>query len=531
MAEQIKKALTSVKEYWAQLAPARKKLSAIIAGVVLAFAVGVTAFLNFSGSSYVLLYENMANAESVEVYNALQGLSIPARMANGEVEVPRESKEFAKAQLAMQNIPKTTLSYDIFNGSGGLTTTDFEKRQLLVQQLQNRLQDTIRQYEGIKNAYVTLSIAQESNRVWETSTPRSTGSVSVVLEPGYTLSRDQVSGIKFLVASSVGSTMTAGDVKVIDAATSISLKSREDSDMSTADVGLERLGFEDRIESRLVEKALNVLTIAYAPEDIRVSATVALDYNKMLTESKQYSPAPDSKNNSGVLSHENESHVSDGTGIAGGVPGEENNTDTPVYVDQNKDGTIDYINSTSSRDYAVSYITQQIEKDQAELISASLAITIKGEIDDVTRSSIIENVSKATNIQEANISVQNFLVDNGHVATDAKPATSWLNDPMMIIIIAALGALLLIILIVIIILSGRRKKKRKKEAESGNNPSAEPIGLDLQRDLEARKRMLMEGAELSKQENAITDEMKNFARENPEITANILRTWLKEDED
>lgn len=52
-AEQIKKALTSIKEYWVQLAPGRKKLSAIIAGVVLAFAVGITAFLNFSGSSYV----------------------------------------------------------------------------------------------------------------------------------------------------------------------------------------------------------------------------------------------------------------------------------------------------------------------------------------------------------------------------------------------------------------------------------------------------------------------------------------------
>lgn len=531
MAEQIKRAFASVKEYWVQLAPARKKLFAIIAGVLLALAVGITVFLNFNSGSYVRLYENMANAESSEVYNALLGLNIPARMANGEVEVPRESKEYAKAQLAMQNIPKTTLSYDIFNGAGGLTTTDFEKRQLLVQQLQNRLQDTIRQYEGIKNAYVTLSIAQESNRVWETTTSRSTGSVSVILQPGYSLSRDQVSGIKYLVASSVGSTMTVGDVKVIDAATSISLKSREDADMSSADIGLERLGFEERIESRLVEKALNVLTIAYAPEDIRVSATVALDYNKMLTESKQYSPSSDSRNNSGVLSHEDQSHVSDGSRITGGVVGEENNTDTPVYVDQNNDGAIDYINSTSSRDYAVSYITQQIEKDQAELISASLAITIKGEVDDLTRSSIIENVSKATNIQEANISVQNFVVDAGHVTTEARPAPGLFDDPLIVMIIAAAGLLLLIILIVIIIFSRRGKKKRKKGADGSDKTTPEPIGLDLQRDLEARKRMLLEGAELSKQENAITDEMKNFARDNPEITANILRTWLKEDDD
>ena len=530
MAEQIKRAFASVKEYWAQLAPARKKLVAVIGGVLLALAVGITVFLNFSNGGYVRLYENMASAESAEVYNALLDLDIPARMSGGEVEVPKKSKEHAMAQLAMQNIPKTTLTYDIFNGSGGLTTTDFEKRQLLVQQLQNRLQDTIAQYEGIKKAVVTLNIAQESNRVWETATPRSTGSVSVVLEPGRTLSRDQVSGIKYLVASSVGSTMTVSDVKVIDTATQLSLKSREDTDMSNADIALERLGFEDRIESRLVEKALNVLTIAYAPEDIRVSATVDLDYNKMKTESKQYAASPDSRNNSGVLSHEDQSHVSDGARIAGGVPGEEDNTDTPVYVDQDNDGTIDYINSTASRDYEVSYILQQIDKDQAELISASLAITIKGELDELTRSSIIENVSKATNIQEANISVQNFVVNDGHIATDAQPAPGLLDDPLIVAILAAFLLLLFVILIVIVLLV-RRRRKRKKLLEQARSATVDPASLDLQRDLEARKRMLLEGAELSKQENAITDEMKTFARENPEITANILRTWLKEDDD
>lgn len=529
MVEQIKKSLSSVKEYWAQLAPARKKLIAIISGSVLAFALGTTAFLNFNGNSYVLLYDNMDRAESAEVYNALQGLNIPARMSNGEVEIPRENKEFAKAQLAIQNIPKTTLSYDIFSGNGGLTTTDFEKRQLLVQQLQNRLQDTIRQYEGIENAFVTLSIAQESNRVWETSNPRSTGSVSVVLQPGYTLSRDQVSGIKYLVASSVGSTMTVNDVKVIDAATSISLKSREDSDMSGSDIGIERLGFEERIESRITEKALNILTIAYSPEDIRVSATVVLDYNKMLTESKNYTPSTDSKNNSGVLSHEDQAYVTDGSDIVGGVVGEEKNTDTPVYVNQDGDDKIDYINHTSSRDYAISYITQQIEKDQAELISASLAITIKGELDELTRSSIIENVSKATNIPETNISVQNFVVENDHISTEAQPSSGLFDDPLIVMIIAALGLLLFIILIVVIIIISRKKKKKKNAGDMQEETI--PTNEDYKHDLDERKRMLMEGAERSKQENAITDEIKSFARDNPEITANILRTWLKEDDD
>lgn len=534
MLEQIKKAFNTIKEYWAKLEPARKRLFAIIAGVVLALAVGITVYLNVNNAGYVTLYQNMEPAESLQAYNALIDMGVAARMDNNVVQVPNEQSDWAKSQLAMQNIPKTTLTYDIFNGSGGLTTTDFEKRQLLVHELQDRLQNTIRQYEGIKNAYVTLSIAQESNRVWETTAPRSTGSVSVVLETGKTLSRDQVSGIKFLVASSVGSTMDVSDVKVIDAATSISLKSREDDDPNALGMSLDRLGFEEQIEKRLVEKAQNILTLVYPEEDIRVSATVVLDYNKMLTESKNYNPLDGTA--AGVLEHSEDSYVSDGSGIVGGIVGEENNTDTPVYVDRDGNGTVDHINNSRERDYAVSYIMQQIEKDQAELTSASIAVAINGDIDELTRASIIESISRATNISEARISVQNFIINEPDEPVVADPEES---NSLFIIILAAVLALLLLIIIIILVLSSRKRKKKKAQIEADRRAAARAAGLpegvdinseDFLAQLEARRRTIKEGAERSKQENAITDDVREFAMENPEITANILRSWLKEED-
>ena len=531
MLEQIKKAFASIKEFWNNLAPARRKLIVIIGGIILAGAVGLTIFLNVNSDKYIPLYENLDYSESGQVYTALTDLGIPTRMNSGVVEVRQQDAEYARAQLAMQNIPQTTLPYDIFNGGGGLTTTDFEKRQLLVQQLQNRLQDTIRQYDGIKNAFVTLSIAQENNRVWETAPNRSTGSVSVVLEDGYTLSRDQVSGIKFLISSSVGGGMTPSDVKVIDAATSLSLKSREDDDMSGSEIGLERLGFEERIEQRLVEKALHSLSLFYDQEDIRISATVVIDYNKMLTESKEYKPSQDSRNNSGVLSYEEDAYVSDGQSIVGGVVGEENNTDTPVYVDDNGDGRIDYINNARSREYAVSYITQQIEKDQAELVSASIAVTIKGDLDELSRASIIETVSKATNIGESKISVQNFMIEEEEEPmSDIVPAQAK-TDPIILIIAAAASLLVLIIILIIVILIRRKRKKKKEAAQTAAQAEAMAAAQAAAEDAEARRRAIIESAERSKQDNIITNEIRDFARDNPEITANILRVWLREDEE
>lgn len=527
--EQIKKAFAAIKQFWNDLAPARRKLIITVCGVIVALAVVLTLYLNLSSAGYVVLYQNMEATESREVYEALTDMGLPARMSGGEVQVRRGDAEYAKAQLAIQNIPKTTLPYDIFDGAGGLTTTDFQMQQLQVQQLQNRLQDTIRQFDGISNAYVTLSIARQSNRVWESGDNRSTASVSVVLDGNVTLTRDQVSGIKYLVARSVGNGMQPADVAVIDAATSINLRSREDGDAGGIDAGLDRLGFEEMVEQRLVEKALNVLTLAYDPADIRVSATVVIDYNKMVTESKRYVSADSTSGNTGVLEHSVDQYVSDGAGLASGLVGEENNTDTPVYVDQDGDGQMDYIDNYRERDYAVGYILQQIEKDAAQLTSASLAITLRGEMDELTRSSIIENIARATNITEDRISVQNFMVADGTVSTqvpDVEPGIS----PTVLLILG--GALLLLILILVLVMSllGRKKKAKRTRQEPVREEGDSEAKMQMERELETRKRALQDSVNRLNLDNAVTADLKNFVHDNPAISASILRTWLTEED-
>lgn len=107
------------------------------------------------------------------------------------------------------------------------------------------------------------------------------------MQPGYTLGPDEVSGIKHLVASSVGTTMGINDVKVIDAATMMSMKGREDVELNPDGVQseIERLNLTATVEQKLVDKASNILSMYILPENFRVSATVKLDYNKMISES------------------------------------------------------------------------------------------------------------------------------------------------------------------------------------------------------------------------------------------------------
>lgn len=520
MGEQVKKSFGSVKEYWKKQPPKRQKLILICALGVLVFAAVSTLLLNMAGSSYQVLYKGMDRAESTEVYSVLQEMEVPVEMnEQGEVLVKKEMADDLRLELATKHYPKTTLSYDIFNSSNGLTTTEFEKKQLLVQQLQNRLQDTLMRMDGIKNAVVTLDVAQESNYVWEETVSTSSAGVLLNLEPGVELSRKQVSGIKYLVSASVPK-MDIADVKVIDAGTSLELRSADET-LDGIDYELERLGFEEQIEKRMEEKVLKQLSLAYGPDEIRVSATVVLDYKKMISESTEYKPE---EGNAGVIDRLDETYAKDATNYAQGIVGEENNTDIPVIVDQDQDGTPEVVDHTRSIDYAVSYIKQQVEKDQAELVSSTLAImVVDPTLDQQRKDAIIEQASKAANVPVTSISLENVSFETPDVPVNTEP-TFALTTPMII----GLGVLLImLILIIVLVVIGMRRSKARKEQEEQEQLD----NINIQQEIEERKRVLKETAEAkSTKENAITNEIRDFAKSNPEITASLIRAWLKEDE-
>lgn len=537
MGDQIKQAFQKLKAFWGTRTPKIKKM--LIIGLIglLAVAVALTVFLNIQAGKETQLFPTMEVGEATEVFNVVQELGYQIRMNDQkQLFVPTDQVDEITMQLALQYYPKSKLTYDIFDNANGLTSTDFEKRQVLVHQSQDRLQDTINRLAPVESSIVTLNMADDNQKVWETTSQKSSASVTVILKKGEKLSSQQVSGIKWLVASGFAN-MDVTDVKVIDSATSLQLKSAEDEDPDSLTGMLERLNLEQRLEQKYEEKVLNLLTMVYKPEDdaLRVSCTVQLDYSKMIEESKQYQPPEQSTDGRGMITHQDTKTTTQGDSTAQGIPGEENNTDVPLYPNQLQDnGT--YTDSSNSIDYVVGYIMRQIEKDQAELKNATIAVALKGEVEDATRQSIIANVAKATNIPEANISVENYIVTEQEPVI---PPTVWeilmQHKPLLVAIGAGVIALLVLIIVIMVIIA--RSKKRKKESALLETAQAEVIEIgdqdtefNLQQELEERKRQLRESSAKTADE-AIADEVRDFAKTNPEITANLLRAWMKEEID
>lgn len=527
--DQLKNAFGRVREFWQNLAPLRKRII-IIAGIaILALAVGIAIFSNARASRYVVLYENMTSDEATRALAVLQENSVDGRINEaGQLEVKANNENRAMGLLAVQGIPNSTLGYDVFAQAAGLTTTDFEKKQYQVNQTQNRLQDIIKTYDGVENAYVTLNIEENSSRVWNAGASPNTASVKVVMGPGQVLTTGQVSGIRYLVGASAG--INPEEVAVMDDAGVTLAASGEgyDAQLAATSSFLQRQGFQEEVEKKLADKTENILSLPYPDAaEYRISVTAQLDWDAMITESMEYTPMEGTDH--GIMDHE-DLNTTMGTGqYAEGIVGETDNTDIPTYADLDGDGEMDIVDYRHNRDYLVSYVKQQIEKDGATLAEASIGVMIRGTLNNDTRQTLRELIATATNLPIENVNVQGML-DTPAQTEDLTQGDTIFGLPALFIYIAAGVLAVMVILLVVILIMRNRAKKKRLALALAEAEAEEAETLRVQAEIEERKKQLKNAAIADNSDNAITEEVREFARANPEITANLLRNWLKEGE-
>ncbi len=529
---QLRGAVSKIATTWKEQEPKRKRQIIAIALAVLALAIGIVIIVSLVNGRYVVLYDTLTQEEGVRAKSLLDTNDIPYR-SDGEnvILVPSKNIRRAEAVLATEGIPSSVLDYSIMDAAAGLTTTEFEKNAAWVHQQQNRLQDTIKNYDGVNNAIVTLNIKDKNNRAWNTTAEDSSGSVAVHMKSGYVLGSAQVAGIRFLVGSAVG--IDPGQVTVTDGKGTLLAAAGEEYNVGAAmaDSVLERLDVQGEVEADLQRKAAAVMQLVY-PNTAQwtVVASVRMDFDAMVTEIKEYMPLEGTIH--GVLDYQ-EDQAQMGVGqFAEGVVGETDNTDIPLYVDLDGDGALDSVDFHRIRDFAVSYTLQQIEKDGPSIASASLSVVINDAPNADKIQSLRTSISQATNLAIENVGVQSFLVEG----LGEEPELQWYQrvfgeafNPMFLYIIIAALVLLVVALILVLVMRSRAKKRRlaielaeaQAEQEEANRIAAE---------IEERKNQLKNAAMGEAREDAITSEVREFAKNNPEITANLLRNWLKEGE-
>ena len=542
--------MQKLKEMWQNLSAKSKKLLGIIAGITVVV-ISVAVFLLARGqkTEYQTLFSSLSQGEAQQIVSLLQEQNVPYLYdgKSGALKVPSESVDTLRAQLLSKGYPKSGFAYDMYIGNSGLMTTESDKKQYTLYDLQDRLGATIRLFDGVRDAKVTIAEGTDQTYAIEEDNPvQASASVVVTMEEGQSLSEKNAEAIKNLIARSVKG-MNFTNVSVFDAGTMEEVAA--DAGDSASGSGTSMANLTTTVENNIANNIKRVLGKIYGGENLAVSVKGTLNMAKLIQENTQYTvpEKTEATDKRGLLSNEEVAGENAGNSgeNAAGVAGADANADTPRYTTQNGTATTtdNYSNSSATREWLYNVLKEQKEIAPGVLEDASVAIVINTDDNSIPESDLINLVADAAGIKRDEaadkITILRSLNKTAVQQTteEKKPAEepkTLLNQfPLWALIGAAVSAFLLILILLILILRGRKKKKLKKLAQeemenaaalSIEQPTDEitPVEEVDEDELTAEGKMA-HGMKLKKSIGEFTDQ-------NPQVVAKLIQSWMREEE-
>ena len=512
-----------IKEFFEKLGPKKRIILLSVAGAIIVAAIVLVALLG--KNSYAVLYRGLSASEGAEVISILDSLGKEYKVdTDGTIYVPAKEEALIKMQLASEGYPKSTLTYDIFASSSAIITTDYEKRQYLIFQLQNRLQDAIRTLDGIDNAIVTLNVADDSSFVLKSEKNVSSASVVLELTPGKKLTEKQVKGIESLVGRSV-SGLEPENVVIIDGDGNIL---NEKSDEESSEGTMTKLELVESINRLYEKKIMQLLEPVVGKNGVSVVVNVVVDFRKKTSEEVKYSPVV---GDNGIPYHQewDFSNTNGGT-VPGGIAGTETNAGVPTYQEgdvEQEDGD-QSANYSGTTDYYVNKMIETIVDNGGSIADMTVAVLLDvAELPDNVKEQYQKLVAYGAGVSVDKVAITNaaFLKEGTQPAPEPEPKfnlAEWLGIDEKLLILIGIGAALVLLIVIWILLAIYSRKRRKVRAQR----AAEAARLA---ELAAQQNNMPSGIVLNEtREQVLKKQIKDFASTNPEIVAQLLRAWMKE---
>ncbi|MEA5040841.1 MAG: flagellar basal-body MS-ring/collar protein FliF [Clostridiaceae bacterium] len=516
------KTIEQFKEFWGKQAAGRRRLLIAVPSAILILSIVLAILLNHT--SYTILYTGLSSDEAGEILDLLDEMSVQTKTSDDNtILVPKGEESRLKMQLAAKGYPRTAQNYDLFSQNVDFMTTDYEKRQYLIFQLQNRLQEAIQTLDGVKAAIVTISVPEDDSYVLSTDATPATASVVLDLERNTELDKRQISGIEYLVANSVPG-LDCSNVAIIDS--NASLLNSQDAD---AALSSDRLSLEETINQTVENKVLKLLQPIFGYGKIRVAANTVVDLSQKVSQETKYTPTVG--DNGMVSSQDVTQENGSGTDAASGVPGTDSNTGTS-YPEAGSGAEGGTVSASSSTQYLVNEYTEQVQRNGYEIQTMSVSVMIgdPGLSDDDLQkyrqavayaSGIPEEQVLITAVQFAESTASDIGSSSGE-NTGVELLTLVKEKPLYF----AIGAAVLIAGLVVLLLLTRKARAKRHHGETDEPDELRRL-LDPQTSNEPMPGEIVLNETRGQ---ALKRQIKEFSVGNPEIVAQLLRTWLKEEQ-
>ncbi len=576
MNEQIKKILDPLRTFWGKLSKKTKIVFFSCLGVAVVFA--AIAGTTMNRTQYTVLYSGLKSDEGKQISSELSSMGVDYKYDNGTVYVDKAKEDSARMQLANDGYPKSAPNYDFFTKNVGVMTTDEERKIIQQYQLEERLGDVIRTMNSVDTAYVTISVPENASYAWEDNKSAATASVAVSLVDGKTLNEKQVSGIKQLVSKSVPN-LSADNVTVMDSSTGNELTASSSDSEGSMQITLSefKLKIEKEYEQSLQNSITNLLAQAYGRGNISVSVKSKMDLDKKIQDIVTYTPS--TSGGKGVVSHSEETYETEqnGSSAAGGVPGTQSNVDeTPTYPGVTVSGGLITTKDSKTYDYLVSKVEEQIQSNAAALDDLTVAVVINTDsMTNTKKQEVTSLIANAAAVDPSKVAIMTAPANSAAESQPAQPAAdlaSMLANNKILLIVG--GAILLLVIVLVALVAAKRRSARREQLlenlQPAVLPAVQPEDLEPVSEVEAasgeetvpeKEETQPEGETVSAEggapeeaqpvegepempvesieeirnasggkEQRVKVELQDFSNKNPEIVAQLIRSWLKGDD-
>lgn len=550
MNEKLKGYLTKAKT---GLGKVSKKIWILAAVAIVAIAVVATVLLN--NRPYAVLVTDVTSDEMTAILSWMNSQNIVDYQVEGNdtILVPEAQESAIRGKMLMEGYPKSGYNYDTYFNNINAISTNSERETALRIALEEKMAATIRTFEGVRDATVSINPGEDRGYVLDSNkVVEATAAVHLIMKDGVRLTSQQASAIRTLVSRAVAS-LDIDSVSITDNWGNLYSGSGDtfDSDASALKIQL-----EEEWANAIRTDVMYVLAPLFGEENMRVAVRCTVDVsNSVIDDYDVHQPdwaADGSTNGAGIISSRRYEYTiltPDGT-IPGGTVGTTTNADLPTVVEQEPavDNGDNRITGSGGLDYENPNTKTHTIRTAAYITDCTIAVTINstaaGPVDlneirvHAATAAGIDPVTTETMTAEEYLASKVSVLSSPFYQPPAEPepVTPGGNEifklpiPDWMVLAAAAGLLLFVILLVVILLIRRKRKKKKKmlaeqqalEMEqflaAAGIPQAEAMGADVM-SLQTEKSM------------ELRQDIRKFADENPEIAAQLVKAWLRGDDD
>jgi len=502
---------------WGNLSKNKKIAYSILVGVII---IALASFIVASSQTkYAVLYSNLSSDDSGAIVSQLKTDKVSYKVSGTSILVDKNQIDSLRMQLASEvTLTDGSKGFELFDTSK-MAPTDTETKIMYQRALSGEIERAIKSFPEVEGAKVNLVLPESTAFVKETDP--ATASVVLKLKAGTKLNDDQVRAIVSLLTGAVQN-LPKENVSIVSDDFKLLTEGLYDKEKNTlTDSTDEQQALQAQIESSLEAKIMKVLEPVYK-DSVKVSVNADLDFDALTRKSTTYATK-----GAVVSSHDIETwNGGTSTGLSTSPVDNATQDTSPTNT---KDGNI--VSKESTKNYDITKTDDNVVKAPGAVKKLTTSVVLDGNLDAATKTSVNNLVAQAIGYSGARgdtISIEGLYFNTAakkaaqqgllDIANADKAAASKILYTRI-----ALGALAIMIFIIIIVLIRRSSKKAETTPEGidmmiGDNIAPKP------------EQFAPIEFETNDKKSNMEKQVKKYAAEKPEQVADIIKSWLTEDE-